>query len=107
MCLKRACSINSGHSCHLVSEKSITMNKNIPHFKENIYIFAEGVMEGISPEFGNVSTSNKCCVIPPKLSLSEMLNKDFNEFLCIRINLAPRAVQSRLVDWCGNDCCDS
>lgn len=44
VCLKRTHSIKSGHSCHLASEECITINKNTPHFKDNICILAETVM---------------------------------------------------------------
>lgn len=37
--------------------------------------------------------------VPPKLFFFEILRKDFSGFLCIRINLALRAMESSPAGW--------
>ena len=93
---------------HTTSEKCITEQNHPAYcFKDNIYIFC---WESDREEYHlslRMSVWVMCMVwVSPKLSLFEILSKDFKEFLCIRINLALRAAQNRLVDWCGSDCCD-
>lgn len=86
------------------------MNKNILHSAlKIIFIFsAERVMGR------NIIRASEChykwCAlsVPPELFFFFLKwSTTFSEFLCVRINLAPRAVETRLVGWSGSDCCDA
>lgn len=107
ICLARTVNAVESRASEIL--KNAPLRTKMPHApRDNIYIFCWG-SNGDEYNLSLRMSGQVTHVVedPPKFSLFEILRKDFSKFLCMRINLAPRAVRNRLVHWCGSDCCDS